>query len=141
MKKRILSLITLVLISLSTFANSGADTILGEWLSQEKDGKIIIFKQGEQYFGKISWGKTPGKKDTNNPDEKLRNRELVGAVILKNFKFTGSAWENGTIYDPKSGKTYDCILSKRREQNIRYSRFCGCRDVWQNFYLVSHLIE
>jgi uncharacterized protein (DUF2147 family) len=110
MKKRILSLITLVLISLSTFANSGADTILGEWLSQEKDGKIIIFKQGEQYFGKISWGKTPGKKDTNNPDEKLRNRELVGAVILKNFKFTGSAWENGTIYDPKSGKTYDCIL-------------------------------
>jgi uncharacterized protein (DUF2147 family) len=31
-------------------------------------------------------------------------------VILKNFKFTGSAWENGTIYDPNSGKTYDCIL-------------------------------
>jgi len=110
MKKRILSFITLLFISLSTFANSGADAILGEWLSQEKDGKIIIFKQGDQYFGKISWGKTPGKKDTNNPDEKLRNRELVGTVILKSFKFTGSAWENGTIYDPKSGKTYDCIL-------------------------------
>ncbi len=110
MKKGILSFITLFFISLSSLANSGADAIIGEWLSQEKDGKIIIFKQGDQYFGKISWGKTPGKKDTNNPDEKLRNRELVGAVILKNFKFTGSAWENGTIYDPKSGKTYDCIL-------------------------------
>ncbi|MFL0207158.1 DUF2147 domain-containing protein [Aquirufa sp. 2-AUSEE-184A6] len=110
MKKGIFSFITLLFISLTSFANSGVDAILGEWLSQEKDGKIIIFKQGDQYFGKISWGKTPGKKDTNNPDEKLRNRELVGAVILKNFKFTGSAWENGTIYDPKSGKTYDCIL-------------------------------
>ena len=110
MKKGLFSFITLLFISLSSFANSGVDAILGEWLSQEKDGKIIIFKQGDQYFGKISWGKTPGKKDTNNPDEKLRNRDLVGAVILKNFKFTGSAWENGTIYDPKSGKTYDCIL-------------------------------
>ena len=110
MKKGLFSFITLLFISLSCFANSGVDAILGEWLSQEKDGKIIIFKQGDQYFGKISWGKTPGKKDTNNPDEKLRNRELVGAIILKNFKFNGTAWENGTIYDPNSGKTYDCIL-------------------------------
>lgn len=59
MKKGILSFITLLFISLSTFANSGADAILGEWLSQEKDGKITIFKQGDQYFGKISWEKKP----------------------------------------------------------------------------------
>jgi uncharacterized protein (DUF2147 family) len=110
MKKALLSLATLLLLSVTALANSGADAILGEWLSQEKDGKILIFKQGDQYFGKISWGKTPGRKDTNNPDEKLRNRDLLGTVILKNFKFTGSAWENGTIYDPNSGKTYDCIL-------------------------------
>ena len=110
MKKVLLSLATLLLLSVTALANSGADAILGEWLSQEKDGKILIFKQGDQYFGKISWGKTPGRKDTNNPDEKLRNRDLLGTVILKNFKFTGSAWENGTIYDPNSGKTYDCIL-------------------------------
>lgn len=49
-------------------------------------------------------------KDSKNPDEKLRTRDLLGTVILKNFKFTGSAWENGTIYDPNTGKTYDCIL-------------------------------
>jgi len=110
MKKVLLSLATLLLLSVTALANSGADTILGEWLSQEKDGKILIFKQGDQYFGKISWGKTPGRKDTNNPDEKLRNRDLLGTVILKNFKFTGFAWENGIIYDPNSGKTYDCIL-------------------------------
>jgi hypothetical protein len=42
MKKGILSLITLLFLSISTFANSGADAILGEWLSQDKDGKIII---------------------------------------------------------------------------------------------------
>ena len=110
MKKTIFSFFTLLLISLTSLANSNADAILGEWLSQEKDGKITIFKQGDQYFGKISWGKTTGRKDGKNPDEKLRSRDLLGAVILKNFKFTGSSWEKGTIYDPNSGKTYDCIL-------------------------------
>ena len=110
MKKSLFSFITFVFISISSLANSGADAILGEWLSQEKDGKIVIFKQGDLYFGKISWGKASGKKDVKNPEEKLRSRDLLGAVILKNFKFTGSSWENGTIYDPNSGKTYDCIL-------------------------------
>jgi len=113
MKRFCLSFVPLFLLTLSVFANSATDAILGEWLSQEKDGKIVIFKQGDQYYGKISWGKIPGKKDTKNPDEKMRNKDLVGAVILKNFKFTGSAWENGTIYDPNSGKTYDCILKIR----------------------------
>lgn len=110
MKKGFLLTLIFTLGSFLVQANSNSDAIVGEWLSQEKDGKITIFKQGEQYFGKISWGKTTGRKDGKNPDEKLRSRELLNMVILKNFKFTGSAWENGTIYDPNSGKTYDCIL-------------------------------
>lgn len=110
MKKASLLTLIFTLGSFLVQANSNADAIVGEWLSQEKDGKITVFKQGEQYFGKISWGKTTGRKDGKNPDEKLRSRELLNMVILKNFKFTGSTWENGTIYDPNSGKTYDCIL-------------------------------
>ena len=109
---------TLLAPAVSLANNSNADVILGEWLSQEKDGKIIIYKQGDQYHGKITWGKNPGRKDGKNPDEKLRSRELLGAVILKNFKFTGSAWENGTIYDPNSGKTYDCIIKSKDNNKI-----------------------
>jgi uncharacterized protein (DUF2147 family) len=109
--KKLLTLSTFLLISLtSAIANSSPDVILGEWISEAKDGKISIFKQGDRYFGKITWGKTPGKKDSNNPDPKLRNREIVGTVILKDFVFDGEKWESGTIYDPHSGKTYDCIL-------------------------------
>ena len=103
MKNFIFLLFTSLIFSTSALAsNSNADVILGEWLSQEKDGKISIFKQGDKYYGKISWGKTPGKKDTNNPDAKLKNRDLIGLVILHDFKFTGSSWEDGKIYDPKS---------------------------------------
>ncbi len=34
------------------------------------------------------------------------------------FKFTGSSWEDGKIYDPKSGKTYDCILKSKENNKI-----------------------
>ena len=118
MKTTFLLLFSTLILQANSFANSGPDVILGEWLSQEKDGKISIYKQGDKYYGKISWGKTPGKKDTNNPDAKLKNRDLIGLVILHDFKFTGSSWEDGKIYDPKSGKTYDCILKSKENNKI-----------------------
>jgi len=118
MKTTFLLLFSTFILQANSFANSGPDVIVGEWLSQEKDGKISIYKQGDKYYGKISWGKTPGRKDTNNPDAKLKNRDLIGLVILQDFKYTGSAWEDGKIYDPKSGKTYDCILKVKDNNKV-----------------------
>lgn len=97
---------------------SKSDVILGEWTSELKDAKINIYKQGDKYHGKIVWNKTPGKKDVENPDPKLRSREILGLVILKNFAFNGTSWEDGTIYDPHSGKTYSCILKIRDQQKV-----------------------
>jgi len=126
MKKTILFILYMLLIQSTLFANNSADVILGEWISEPKDGKITIFKQGDRYFGKITWGKTPGKKDVNNPDARLKNREIVGSIILKDFVFTGSSWEKGTIYDPHSGKTYDCILKvKDNNQKLDIRGFVG----------------
>ena len=70
--KKLFTISTFILIALtSAMANTTPDVILGEWISEAKDGKITIYKQGERYFGKITWGKTPNKKDSNNPDPKL----------------------------------------------------------------------
>jgi len=118
MKTTLLILLSTLFLQANSFANSGPDAIVGEWLSQEKDGKISIYKQGDKFYGKISWGKTPGKKDVNNPEPKLKNRDLIGLVILQDFKYTGSAWEEGKIYDPKSGKTYDCILKVKDNNKV-----------------------
>ncbi|MHA8066046.1 DUF2147 domain-containing protein [Aquirufa sp. ROCK2-A2] len=110
MKKLTFLFITLITLSFNAFADNNADVIVGEWHTENHEGKVTIYKQGDMYYGKISGGKTPGRKDSNNPDPSARNKELIGTVILKNFKFTGKSWEKGTIYDPNSGKTYDCIL-------------------------------
>lgn len=125
MKKSIAILLYLLLTQITLMANNNGDIIVGEWISEPKDGKITIFKQGDRYFGKITWGKNPAK-DKFNPNARLRNRELVGAIILKDFVFKGDSWENGTIYDPHSGKTYECILKvKDNNQKLDIRGFVG----------------
>jgi uncharacterized protein (DUF2147 family) len=116
--KRLTILLTIILLSTKAiFAQSGADKIIGTWLNQEKDGKIEIYKNGDKYFGKIVWGKElfepdgkTSRTDIKNSDPSLRSRKLYNLVILTNFKYDDGEWNGGKIYDPKSGKTYSCIM-------------------------------
>lgn len=115
-----------LVFSSSVFAQNAADKIVGVWLAETKDGKIEIYKTGSKYYGKLVYvkpnddGSVP--KDTKNPDEKLRSRVLEGTEILKDFTFDDDEWEDGTIYDPQSGKTYSCIMTLGKDAktlNIR----------------------
>jgi len=113
--------LTLMLSVLSIFnamsQNAPSDKILGIWLSEDKDGKIEIYKSENKYFGKLIWGKTmyeadgvTSKKDVKNKNEKLRSRNLKDLPMLKNFTYSDRVWDGGEIYDPFSGKTYSCTM-------------------------------
>jgi len=99
----------------SVFAQK-ANEIVGVWATEKKDGKIEIFEKNNRYFGKLIWAKDMYDKngksvlDVNNQDEDLRDRPLENLLLLKNFEFTGDQWENGKIYDPESGKIYNCYI-------------------------------
>ena len=131
MQKLALSII-LFIFSITTFAQVGdADKILGEWLNEEKDGKIEIYKTGNSYFGKIIWGNNifeddskTSKKDVKNPDDKLQSRTLLNMVILSDFQFNDGVWDNGKIYDPKSGKTYNCTI-KLKDDKLEIRGYVG----------------
>jgi len=50
-------------------------------------------------------------RTVENPDEELQKRPIMGLELLSNFEFDGDdEWEDGDIYDPKSGKTYSCYM-------------------------------
>lgn len=123
-----LAVMLLVLTISNTVAqNAPSDKIVGIWLSQEKDGKIEIYKSGNKYFGKLIWGKTmyeadgvTSKKDDLNKDKHLRSRKLKDLVILTNFVYNDGSWDDGEIYDAYSGKTYKCTMKiSEGKLNIR----------------------
>jgi uncharacterized protein (DUF2147 family) len=123
--KQIISII-LIVISFSAFAQPKPDAIVGEWLTAAKDGKVQIYKSTNRFFGKISWGNRSNSKDTNNPDPKLRDQNLIGLVILKDFAFNGKdKWEDGTIYDPNNGKTYSCVIRLKDEKSLEVRGYIG----------------
>lgn len=143
MKRLPLVLFLLLVMAANAFAQtSGGDRILGVWLSENKDGKIEVYKSGSKYFGKLIWGKkmyeadgTTSRKDVENKNEKLRSRNLKDLVMLTNFTYDDNAWDGGEIYDPYSGKTYSCTLKlKEGKLNIRgyvgVSLF-GRTSVWE----------
>ena len=90
-----------------------------------KDGKVLIYKQSDKFFGKVSSGKDGSRKDIHNPDAKLKEQNIVGSIILKGFDFTGKAWENGTIYDPNNGKTYSCTMKMKNANELEIRGFIG----------------
>lgn len=114
MKKLILSIFAVV-VTCALFAQS-SDPILGKWENSSKEGRIEIFKKGDKYYGKLYWVKDASKKDVNNPDEKLRSRNLQGLEILTGFTNKGKTYEGGEIYDPKSGKTYSCKMTPKGDK-------------------------
>ncbi|MCU0469258.1 MAG: DUF2147 domain-containing protein [Arcicella sp.] len=121
----VLLIIAISFVNISVAQSVTKDAVVGEWLSEDKDGRVLIYKQGEKFFGKVVWGKDGGRKDVNNPDEKLREQNIIGSVILKNFEFTGKAWENGTIYDPNNGKTYSCTMKVKKANELEIRGFIG----------------
>jgi len=112
--------ITLLIVMISGFVASAqkADAILGQWANPNGQDHILIYKKGNKYFGKLNWIKFPNdeqgnpKTDKNNPDKALQSRPDLGLELLKDFTFDGDdVYEDGTIYDPKSGKTYSCKMT------------------------------
>lgn len=126
MKKMILTMFLIAGMATTSQAQTKADAIVGDWTNEKKETKFQIFKQGNKYFGKILWGTGTNNKDVKNPDPKLKNREVIGLVMLNNFVFDGKeTWEKGTIYDPREGKTYSCKITLKGKDKINVRGFVG----------------
>ncbi|TSD67619.1 DUF2147 domain-containing protein [Inquilinus sp. KBS0705] len=115
-KATILILFALVCTTLASAQN--ADAIIGKWLNSTGEGHVQIYKRGDKFFGKLVWLKFPNEEDGKpkldkfNPDKALQSRPKQGIELLKDFTFDGEdTYEGGTIYDPKSGKTYSCKMT------------------------------
>ncbi len=130
MIKKIAIVIVLAIYSIAGISQE-SDKILGIWWNDEKTTKIEVKKVDGKYFGTIVYmipekyenGQPP--KDDKNPDEALRNRSLIGLQILKDFIYDArkKEWKAGTIYDPKSGNTYECYAWMEHDDLLKLKGF------------------
>jgi len=117
-KKLLPAIIVLFLIIPGAYAQvKPEDRIKGLWLTEEKDGKIEIFRTGNTYTGRLVWGNSVldkngnPKHDVNNPDPKLRSRPLQGMVMLTGLVYEDGKWQEGKIYNGLTGKIYSVVVT------------------------------
>lgn len=128
----------------NVFAQSDGDDLIGIWEPSNGKARVKIEKIGNKYYGKIVWLREPldpvtqqPKVDKNNPDESMRTVPLKGYRLLKDFEFKGKGvWENGTIYDPENGSTYNCTIKMKDKNTLDIRGYIGVSalgrtDVWK----------
>jgi len=125
-----LFIVMLLFSSISAFAQN-KDQIVGKWLNASGEAHIQIYTSGNKFFGKLVWLKEPlnpegkPKLDKENLDDELSKRQILGLIFLKDFLYKEGIWEGGTIYDPKTGKTYSCKISADGKNKINVRGFVG----------------
>ena len=87
---------------------ASAQGVIGSW--RDPTGSVIaVYPCGSAVCARLTSlsPNAPTHVDARNPDSALRTHSLCGLVIGHGFRLKDAAHaENGTLYDPKTGKTY-----------------------------------
>ena len=89
--------------------------IEGKWLTDDGKAVVVIDRCGQEICGAIATVLDKGQNvptvDAENPDQRLRNRPIVGLKVLSGFRAEGASWRGGKAYDPKTGRSYRSTLA------------------------------
>ena len=83
----------------------------GDWKVADGVANIRVAQCSGNMWGVVSWEKTPGGKDKNNPDTVKQSRPTLGMPILIDMKKKPGvdAWE-GEVYNAKDGQLYSSTI-------------------------------
>lgn len=113
-----LTLLAFLLVSAAATAQQHASGLLGDW--RDPGGSVIrIAPCGDDVCLSIARVRhdAPSQFDIHNPDASLRTRPLCGMTIGRGFRRTTPEHaEGGSLYDPKSGRTYRGEMTARGDR-------------------------
>ena len=106
--------------------------IEGVWITQDdetgkKKSEVLLYKNEGKLYGKILnllLDEDKGKLCVNCKGEN-KNLAIEGMVIVEGLELNGKTWEEGTILDPKSGKTYSCYITFENDNTLKVRGYIG----------------
>lgn len=112
-------------LALASPAAAQANTVEGNWKTDDGKSVIQFYKCGAQMCGKIARFLVPepkgGALDDKNPDKALRSRKLLGLRIFWNLAPSGTRFK-GKGYSPEDGRNFNAEVW--REGNTLKVRGC-----------------
>lgn len=97
-----------------TVCNLTAQEILGKWWNEEKTAQILVYKEGSFYQGKIVYHTNPNRQ------------HLINTMVMKGFTTKDQkVYEEGTVYEPKSGKIYSGKITQVSKDKLEMRGYVG----------------
>ena len=83
----------------------------GDWRVEDGVANIRIAECNGSMWGVVSWEKTPGGRDKNNPDASKQNRPTLAMPTLLDMKKKPGVdqWE-GKVYNANDGQIYSATI-------------------------------
>lgn len=107
--------------------------ILGNWIDQNNEVIVNIYKVNNKYFGKTLW-----IQNRSHPGQPLIKEEQhwIGMVVMKDFVWQSNEWTNGTIFQPRENQTYSAFITPVNQNSIKVTGF-----VWFRFLSQSAVFQ
>lgn len=127
---KILAAILIFAAPKSGFAQNLGDKLLGVYHAVEegRESKIRFTREADgTYKGQIFWLKNPNnpdgtpKYDLKNKNVALRSVRADQVVVVWGMTYDqeDNRWEGGRVYNPTSGKNYNCTISFEDEKTLK----------------------
>jgi uncharacterized protein (DUF2147 family) len=118
MKTKLITVLSLFLLSLSPVAFSADATPAGLWKTiDDNTGKPRSLVRINENHGEYSAVIEKGLLASDTPDavcdkckDERKGQRIIGMTIVKGIKLKDGHYEGGEILDPDNGKTYRCIM-------------------------------
>lgn len=120
----------MLLFAMAAAAAVQPNAVIGRWRTESRGGVVEIARCGASLCGKLADSDgiraNPALTDSNNKDASLRGRRLKDMPMLQGFRWTGKAWDGGTIYNAEDGGTYKATITSVDATHLKLK---GC-IVW-----------
>ena len=100
-------------LSSSIIAQTGGDSIIGQWYTEGCTAIFDFYRCNQEYKARMIPLKKPDMVDSHNPIDSLKKRRLNGITGVYGLEYDPKKkrWVNGKVYNPQNGKTYSCYCS------------------------------
>ena len=110
------------------------EDIAGIWYDDTGRGAVQLESCGANVCGRIVWlrkatnGRGEPLRDHNNPTGARRDRPICGLPVVWGLRpQPDGTWDEGRIYDPKVGKSYDVAITRLSAKRLRITGYLGTK--------------
>ncbi|MFM9942515.1 MAG: DUF2147 domain-containing protein [Hyphomicrobiaceae bacterium] len=112
----------------------------GLWIDHTGRGVIEIAACGPKLCGRIVWMKQPNDaqgrplRDGLNPDKAQRVRAVCGLQVIGGLeRQRDGSWDNGWIYDPEQGESFDVEIRLQGPDRLQVKGYKGLKFLNETF--------